>query len=84
MDIERRNLLRVEAGLSPLDVPAEAARLKKAEHDARFEKYFQLRHDEFRHLWSDRTRGFLTNMGIYNAVRKALREKMQQTQGSCL
>jgi hypothetical protein len=82
--IEQRNRLRAQAGLPLLDVAAEAARLKKAEDDAEFEKYFQLRRDEFRHLWSDRNKGFLTNMGIYNAVRKALREEMQQTPGSCL
>jgi hypothetical protein len=78
MDIEQENQLRAQAGLPLLDVAAEAARLKQAEDDAEFEKYFQLRRDEFRQLWSDRSRGFLTNMGIYNAVRKALRQEMRQ------
>lgn len=74
MDIEQRNRLRIEAGLPTLDVLTEMARLKKADANAEFEKYFQLRRNEFQHLWSDRTRGFLTNMGTYNAVRKALRQ----------
>jgi len=84
MDIEQRNRTRVEAGLPLLDVVAEAVRLRKAEEDAEFEKYFQLRREEFRHLWSDRIRGFLTNMGIYSAVRNALREEMRQAQSSSL
>src|SRR6202140_719223 len=82
MDIEQRNRLRVEAYLPLLDVPTEMALLKKAEDDAEFEKYFKLRRPEFQHLWSDRSRGFLTNMGIYNAVRKALRQEMQQALSS--
>jgi hypothetical protein len=82
MEIEERNRLRAQTGLPLLDVAAEAARLKKAEDNPKFEKYFHLRRDEFRHLWSDRSRGVLTNMGICNAVRRALREEIQQTQGS--
>jgi hypothetical protein len=82
MDIEQRNRLRVEAGLPLLDVPGEMARLKKAEEDTEFEKYFQLRRSEFQHLWSDQCRGFLSNMGIYNTVRKALREEMRRAQSS--
>ena len=78
MEIDKRNRLRVEAGLPLLDVPAEKARLKNAKEDAEFEKCFQLRRDEFQHLWSDQSRGFLTNMEIYNTVRKALREEMRR------
>jgi hypothetical protein len=74
MDIEQRNSLRVAASLPLLDVPTEMARLKKAQDDAEFEKYFQVRRDKFQHLWSDRGRGFLTNMGIYNSVRKEMRQ----------
>ena len=76
MEIDKRNRLRVEAGLPLLDVPAEKARLKNAKEDAEFEKFFQLRRDEFRHLVGS-SRGFLTNMGIYSTVRKALREERQ-------
>jgi hypothetical protein len=50
MDIEQRNRLRVEASLPLLDVPTELARLKKAEDEAEFEKYFQLRRDQFLRL----------------------------------
>ena len=82
MNILRRNQLRAEANLPLLDVPAEIARLKKAEDHAEFERYVQLRRDEFRHFWSDRSRGFLANMGIYNAVRKKLRKEMQWARGS--
>jgi hypothetical protein len=83
MDIEQRkqrNRLRAQAGLPLLDVSAEAARLKQTEDGAEFEKHFQLRCDEFRHLWSDRSRGIVTNMRIDIAVRKALRQEMQQAQ----
>ena len=82
MNIEERNRLRVEASLPLLDVPGEVARLKKAGDEAECEKYFQVRRYEFRHLWSDRSRGFLTNMGIYNVVRKALREEMRRAHSS--
>jgi hypothetical protein len=82
MDIEQENQLRAKAGLPLLDVAAEAARLKKAEDDADFEKYFQLRRPQFKHLWADSSRGFLTNMGIYNVVRKALRQEMRQAHSS--
>ena len=82
MDIEQRNRLRAEARLPLLDLSSEMARQKKAEDDAEFEKYFQLRRDEFRHLWSNPSGGFLANMGIYNAVRQALRQEMRQTQSS--
>jgi len=84
MDLEQRNRLRAEAGLPLLDVAAEAARLKQAEDDGEFKKYFQLRRNGFRHLWSDRSRGFLTNMGLYNNVRKALRQEMRRAQSSRL
>jgi|SRR5271169_4171414 len=42
--------------------------------DAEFEKYFQLRRAQIQHLWSDRSRGFLTNTAIYNGVRKEVRQ----------
>lgn len=77
MDIEQRNRIRADAGLPLLDIPTETARLKKAQEDAKFEKYFQLRRDAFQHLWSDRGRGFLTNMGIYTAARNVLRKEMR-------
>jgi hypothetical protein len=77
MDIEQRNRLRRDASLPLLDVPTEMARLEKAEADAEFEKYFQQVRHRFSSLWSDRTRGFLTNMAIYNSVRKRLREEMR-------
>jgi hypothetical protein len=82
MDIEKRNRLRAEARLPLLDLPTEMARLKKIEDDAKFENYFQLRRDEVQHLWSDRSRGFLTNMGIYIAVRNELRQEMRQAHSS--
>jgi hypothetical protein len=75
--IEQRNQLRKQAGLPLLDIAAETARLTAAREEAEFKKYFQIRRNEFQHLWSDRSRGVLTNMGIYNTVRKALREEMR-------
>ncbi len=78
MDIEKRNALRAEAGLPLLDARAEAARLAKAREEAQFENYFRQNRDRYAHLWSDRNRGFWTNMAIYNAVRKELRDEMQK------
>jgi hypothetical protein len=77
MDVEQRNRLRRDASLPLLDVPTEMARLEKAEADAEFEKFFNLRRDQYAHLWSDRGRGFWTNLAIYNGVRKRLREEMR-------
>jgi hypothetical protein len=78
MNIQQRNMLRAEAGLPLLDVPAEAARLAKAREQALFEDFFQTERHRFAHLWSDRSRGFLSNMGIWTAVRKRLRDEMQK------
>ena len=78
MDIEQRNALRAEAGLPLLDARAEAARLAKAREEAQFENYFRQNRDRYVHLWSDRNRGFWTNMAIYNAVRKELRDEMRK------
>src|SRR6266478_558245 len=78
MDIEQRNALRAEAGLLLLDARAEAARLAKAREEAQFENYFRQNRDRYAHLWSDRNRGFWTNMAIYNAVRKELRDEMRK------
>jgi hypothetical protein len=77
MDIEQRNTLRAEAGLPLLDVHAEVLRLQAARGQAEFEKYFQTQRHRFAHLWEDRSRGFWTKMGIWNAVRKKLRDEMQ-------
>ena len=78
MDIEQRNALRAEAGLPLLDPQAEAARLANTREQAQFENYFRQNRDRYAHLWSDRNRGFWTNMGIYNAVRKELRDEMRK------
>ncbi len=78
MDIEQRNALRAETGLPLLDPQAEAARLAKAREQALFENYFQQERHRYAHLWSDRNRGFWTNMAIYNAVRKELRDEMRK------
>ena len=81
MHISQRNLLRTEANLPLLDVAAEEARLEKVQADAEFEKYFQLRRDEFAHLWSDPNRGFWTKMAIYNRIRQQLRQEMRERHG---
>jgi hypothetical protein len=77
VDIENRNRLRAEAGLPLLDARAEARRLANAREQALFENYFQQNRHRFVHLWSDRSQNFWTKMGIWNAVRKKLREEMQ-------
>jgi hypothetical protein len=78
--IEIRNALRREANLPPLSVEDEARRLVVARDEASFESYFKQNHHRFSHLWADRSRGFLTNMGIWNAVRKKLREELREGQ----
>jgi hypothetical protein len=79
MDITERNSLRAEAGLPLLSVDVEARRSDAVRKEAAFEKYFQQNRHRFAHLWADRSRGFLTNMGIWVAVRKKLREEMRQS-----
>jgi hypothetical protein len=78
VDIENRNRLRAEARLPLLDARAEATRLAKAREQAQFENYFRQNRDRYAHLWSDRNRGFWTNMATYNAVRKELRDEMRK------
>jgi hypothetical protein len=77
MDIEQRNALRADARLPLLDPPAEEARLANAREQALFESYFEQERHRFVHLWADRSQNFWTKMGIWNAVRKKLREEMQ-------
>jgi hypothetical protein len=76
--IEIRNALRREANLSPLSVEDEVRRLVVARDEASFESYFKQNRHRFSHLWADRSRGFLTNLGIWNAVRKKLRDEMRE------
>jgi hypothetical protein len=82
MTIDERNELRKQSGLPLLSVERETLRLETVQQQTEFENYFKLGRSEIRHLWSDRSRGFLTNMAIYNAVRKALWQEMQQAHSS--
>jgi hypothetical protein len=79
-DIESRNKLRVEAGLPLLDIPAELARLRAAREEAEFEEFFAKNRHRFSH---DRSLGFLSNLGIYNAFRKTLRKEMEEGRAGC-
>jgi hypothetical protein len=78
MTRDERNELRKQSGLPLLSVERETRRLETVQQQTEFENYFKLRRNEFQHLWSDRSRGFLTNMGIYNAFRKAPRQEMRE------
>jgi hypothetical protein len=80
MDIEKRNAMRAAAGLPLLDARAEELRLAAARRDREFEDFFQTQRHRFSHLWADRSRGFWTNMGIWNAARKNLRREMQSNE----
>jgi hypothetical protein len=51
--------------------------LAKAREQALFENYFQQERHRFVHFWADRSQNFWTKMGIWNAVRKKLREEIQ-------
>jgi hypothetical protein len=55
----------------------EMRRAQAAREQALFENYFQQKRHRFVHLWADRSQNFLTKMGIWNAVRRKLREEMQ-------
>jgi hypothetical protein len=77
MDLNERNALRADAGLPLLDVSAEVARLEATRDQADLEEYFEKNRHRFVHLLAGRT-GFLTHMGIWNAVRKQLREEMRK------
>ena len=72
--IDHRNAARAEAQLPLLDVAAEAARLLAVREQVEFEREWVRRRPEFDLQWADRSRGFLSNMGIWNAVRKGLRD----------
>jgi hypothetical protein len=80
MDIEQRNSIRAEAGLPLLSTEDETRRLESARDQARFENYFEQERHRFAHLWVNRNRGFLANVGIWNAVRKKLREELREGQ----
>jgi hypothetical protein len=79
MDAAERNFLRAEVGLPLLSVEAETRRLEAVRDRAEFENYFQEQRHRFAHLWADRSRGFLTNAGIWASVRKKLREEMRKS-----
>ena len=72
MTIDERNRLRTEAGLPPLDVQKEAARLATVEWEASFERYCQQNRDRFTH-WIDEGQGWLSRMGRWSRARQLLR-----------
>jgi hypothetical protein len=77
-EIDGRNAVREEAALPLLKLDAETAHLNDVEYWTEFERYFEANRHRFGHLWSDHSRGFLSNMGIWTMVRKTLREEFEQ------
>jgi hypothetical protein len=71
-DVVERNLIREQAGLPLLQADLETERLRQADEQAEFESYFNLNKHRFRHLWSDRSLGYLSRMGIWSSVRTKL------------
>jgi hypothetical protein len=78
MDINERNALRVDAGLPMLDISVEVGRLESAREQAEFEEFLEKNRYRFNHLLAGRS-GFLTHMGIWNAIRKQLRQEMRKS-----
>jgi hypothetical protein len=78
--IDERNALRKQSGLPLLSVEDESRRLESARDQARFENCYEQERDRFVHLWVNCNRGFLANMGIWNAVSKKLREELREGQ----
>jgi hypothetical protein len=81
--IDERNALRKQSGLPLLSVEDETRRLELTRDQARLENYFDQERHRFAHLWADGSRGFLTNMGIWNTVKKKLREEPKEGQTCC-
>ena len=77
MTTDERNCLRKEAGLPLLDLDAEGHRLKKVQRDAAFEEYYRQNRHRFALLWADRSRGWLSNAGIWGAGRRRLRAEFE-------
>lgn len=74
-EVRRRNRLRREARLPTLLISGELRRMKSTYDEAGFEAFFEKERSRYAHLWSDRRRGWLTNMGIYQEVRRCLRRR---------
>jgi hypothetical protein len=77
MTTDERNYLRKDAGLPLLDLNAEGARLNKVQRDAAFERYYLENRHRFAALWADRSRGWLSNAGIWAAARRRLRAEFE-------
>ena len=71
-EIARRNRLRSEAGMPVLSVDDELRRLKWAYEEHQFEEFFRQEAPKYQHLWCDRSRGFMGNMGIWASERNRL------------
>ena len=68
-----RNELRKQASLPLLNEEIEQERQEAIEREAAFERYYQLNRHRFADLWADRSKGWLTNAGIWTDARRRLR-----------
>jgi hypothetical protein len=70
--ILERNQLRGEAGLPPLDVEIETARLAAVRADADFEDAFAKYRDQVFHEWTGNS-GYFANLARYSSARQRFR-----------
>jgi hypothetical protein len=78
MDIDQRNRLRAEAGLSLLNVQAEGRRILAATEQAEFEAEWQRRRSEFADQWVSNTGdGWLTQMARWARARQQVKREMK-------
>jgi hypothetical protein len=77
-EVEQRNLIRRAAGLPLLESDSEMRKMRDVAEAAKFERYFTANRHRFSALWSDRSRGSLSNMGIWTKVREKLRTEMKR------
>jgi hypothetical protein len=77
MLINERNRLRKEARLPLLDEEIECKRQAGLDRDIAFERFFDANRERYQHLWSNRSRGWITNAGIWAMMRRRLRAQFE-------
>ena len=75
-NIEQRNRLRAQAGLSLLNPVVESKRLDAVIEQAEFEREWQRRRPEFAHQWISNNNGWLTNAARWALARQQVRREI--------
>ena len=77
-DIQRRLRIRQEAGLPPLSIEDETARLVSAREEAEFQRWYKSHPDRY---VNNPKLNVLSNMGLYYVRQNALRKKFRAERG---